>query len=42
MLLALSTGLAGALPPAFAGDSLYVVEQVVVSLNSNADGSGEQ
>jgi hypothetical protein len=41
-LLALSTGLAGLAPSAFAGDSLYVVEQVVVSLNSQADGSGER
>jgi hypothetical protein len=41
-LLVLCTGLAGAQPAAFAGDSLYVVEQVVVSLNSQADGNGER
>ena len=41
-LLALSTGLAGLQPAAFAGDSLYVVEQVVVSVSSSADGSGER
>jgi len=41
-LLALCTGVAGALPPALAGDSLYVVEQVVVSLNSQPDGGGER
>jgi hypothetical protein len=28
--------------PALAGEPLYVVEQVIVSVNSNADGSGER
>ncbi len=41
-LLALGTALAGMVPAAFAADSLYVVEQVVVSLNSQADGNGER
>jgi Bacterial SH3 domain len=41
-LLAWSTAVAGALPAAFAADSLYVVEQVVVSLNSQPDGAGER
>jgi hypothetical protein len=41
-LLLFGTGLAGWAPAAFAGDSLYVVEQVVVSLNSQADGGGER
>ena len=34
--------LAAATPGARAADTLYVVEQVVVSLNGSADGSGER
>ncbi len=34
--------LAAAAAPLRAGESLYVVEQLVVSLNSTADGSGER
>lgn len=40
LLAAWLTAVCGA-PPVRAADSLYVVEQVVVSLNSAADGSGE-
>jgi Bacterial SH3 domain len=41
-LFTLGAGVAGTLSCAFAADSLYVVEQVVVSLNSQADGGGER
>jgi hypothetical protein len=38
----LGLALAAAVPGARAADTLYVVEQVVVSLNASADGSGER
>jgi SH3-like domain-containing protein len=41
-LLACLAGAAALAPAAFAADSLYVVEQVTIGLNSNADGSGER
>jgi hypothetical protein len=41
-LLACLAGAAALAPAAVAADSPYVVEQVTIGLNSNADGSGER